>query len=175
MQDLGSRRPPARANLLARLRWGQAICRLAKLARLLIRNGAGRGERARTFDPSFAAQYIDAAWVDAFTTIPPLAGHVAALKRELPAYLSKCAGATFDHTDVAEFTKGVLLWWANNGKDFPTWALAMQIVGSFTPNSAAAERVFSLLKLMFGDLQMSALEDMIQAALMLTYNGRKVG
>jgi hypothetical protein len=33
---------------------------------------------------------------------------VAALKRELPAYLSKCAGTTFDHTDVAEFTNGVL-------------------------------------------------------------------
>ena len=43
----------------------------------------------------------------------------------------------------------------------------MQIVGSFTPNSAAAERVFSLLKLMFGDTQMSALADMIQTALML--------
>ena len=98
-----------------------------------------------------------------------------ALKRELPAYISKCAGATFDHTDVDKFTKDVLLWWANNGKEFPTWALAMQIVGSFTPNSAAAERVFSLLKLMFGDLQMSALEDMIQAALMLKYNKRKVG
>ena len=41
--------------------------------------------------------------------------------------------------------------------------------------SAAAERVFSLLKLMFGDTQMSALADMIQAALMLNYNARKVG
>ena len=51
----------------------------------------------------------------------------------------------------------------------------MQIVGSFTPNSAAAERVFSLLKLMFGDTQMSALADMIQSALMLRYNQRKVG
>ena len=50
-----------------------------------------------------------------------------------------------------------------------------QIVGSFTPNSAAAERVFSLLKLMFGDIQMQALTDMIQAALMLKYNQRKVG
>eukprot|EP00966_Prymnesium_polylepis_P117287 2710307-Prymnesium_polylepis.1 len=38
----------------------------------------------------------------------------------------------------------------------------MQIVGSFTPNSAAAERVFSLLKHMFGDTQMQALADMIQ-------------
>ena len=50
----------------------------------------------------------------------------------------------------------------------------MQIVGSFTPNSAA-ERVFSMLKLMFGDTQMKALMDMIQAALMLKYNNRKVG
>ena len=51
----------------------------------------------------------------------------------------------------------------------------MQIVGSFTPNSAAAERVFSLLKLMFGELQMRALSDLIQAALMLKYNEREVG
>ena len=76
---------------------------------------------------------------------------------------------------VPNVTTDVLSFWANHGKDFPTWALAMQIVGSFTPNSAAAERVFSMLKLMFGDTQMSALADMIQAALMLRYNKRKVG
>ena len=34
---------------------------------------------------------------------------------------------------------------------------------------------FSMLKLMFGDAQMSSLMDMIQAALMLKYNGRKIG
>ena len=57
-----------------------------------------------------------------------------------------------------------------------TWAKAMRIVGSFTPNSAAAERVFSALKRMFGDAQMTALEDYIQAALiMLWYNERPVG
>jgi hypothetical protein len=32
-----------------------------------------------------------------------------------------------------------------------------------------------MLKLMFGDAQMSALADMIQAALMLRYNKRTVG
>ena len=69
----------------------------------------------------------------------------------------------------------MLGFWANYGNEFPTWALAMQIVGSFTPNSAAAERVFSMLKLMLGDTQMSALADMIQAALMLRYNKRVVG
>ena len=107
--------------------------------------------------------------------IPPLTEHVAALKQELPAYLVKCADIAFDHDDVDEFTKGVLRFWANHGKEFPTWALAMRIVGSFTPNSAAAERVFSLLKAMFGDQQMRSLSDMIQAALMLRYNERTVG
>ena len=32
-----------------------------------------------------------------------------------------------------------------------------------------------MLKLMYGDTQMSALADMIQSALMLRYNKRKVG
>ena len=51
----------------------------------------------------------------------------------------------------------------------------MRVVGSFTPNSAAAEGVFSALKRMFGDAQMTALADYIQAALMLWYNKRPVG
>ena len=50
-QNLGTPqppRPPRRAPLSVRLRRGQAICRLAhELARFLIRNGAGRGERGR--------------------------------------------------------------------------------------------------------------------------------
>jgi len=41
--------------------------------------------------------------------------------------------------------------------------------------SASCERVFSLLKNLFGEEQMSALADYIQAALMLNYNGRQVG
>jgi hypothetical protein len=46
---------------------------------------------------------------------------------------------------------------------------------SFTPNSAAAERVFSLLKLFFGDTRMSALADLMQASLMLCYNKSNIG
>ena len=52
---------------------------------------------------------------------------------------------------------------------------AAEIVFAFTPNSAAAERVFSLLKAMFGDQQLGALADIIQTALMLRYNKRNVG
>ena len=58
---------------------------------------------------------------------------------------------------------------------FPTWAFVARIVFSFTPNSAACERVFSLLKFMFGDQQWATLGDYIQAALMLSYSERAVG
>ena len=51
----------------------------------------------------------------------------------------------------------------------PSWPLCCRL------KSPPPERVFSLLKLMFGDMQMSALADMIQSALMLRYNKRKVG
>ena len=40
------------------------------------------------------------------------------------------------------------------------------------PSSAAAERVFSLLVTIFGSQQHNALEDMIEAALMLRVNDR---
>ena len=44
-----------------------------------------------------------------------------------------------------------------------------------SPNSASCERVFALLKNLFGDEQMSALADYVEAALMLNYNKRTVG
>ena len=40
------------------------------------------------------------------------------------------------------------------------------------PSSAAAERVFSLLKASFGDQQDSCLQDYVQASLMMQYNKR---
>ena len=68
----------------------------------------------------------------------------------------------------------MLRWWATNGSKFPAWAEAAQIVFAFTPNSAAAERVFSMLKAMFGDQQMETLADIIQTALTVSTSGRLV-
>ena len=78
----------------------------------------------QAFNPAFAAQHINAAWVDALplAVIPPLAEHMPKLKQELPAYLVKCAGIAFDHTDVKAFTAGVLAFWKNHGNEFPTYA-----------------------------------------------------
>ena len=50
------------------------------------------------------------------------------------------------HSDVEEFTKKVLKFFADHGSKFPEWSLAARIVFSFTPNSASCERVFSLLR-----------------------------
>ena len=46
---------------------------------------------------------------------------------------------------------------------------------ALSPNSASCERVFSLVKTMFGEKQMSALADYIRAALMLKFNKRVIG
>ena len=42
-------------------------------------------------------------------------------------------------------------------------------------SSRSCERVFALLKNLFGEQQMLALADYVQASLMLNYNGRRVG
>ena len=96
----------------------------------------------------------------------------------MPACLTATHGVVIDHSEGKEshaFTEQVLHWWAVNGSKFPAWTEAAQIIFAFTPNSAAAERVFSLLKAMFGDQQMETLADIIQTALMLRINKRKVG
>ena len=66
-------------------------------------------------------------------------------------------------------------FWAKNRDKFPTWSKAARIIFSLSPNSAACERVFSLLKLFFGEQQDSSLDDQIEVALMLAYNGRSLG
>ena len=101
---------------------------------------------------------------------------MATMQQQMPQFLAACLLApVFDVSDVAAYTEAILAWWRKNGKSFPAWALAAQIVFAFSPNSASCERVFSLLKLMFGDQQMSALADYVRAALMLRYNERRVG
>ena len=48
-------------------------------------------------------------------------------------------------------------------------------VFAISPNSASCERVFALLKNLFGEEQSLSLADYVQALLMLNYNDRSVG
>ena len=130
----------------------------------------------QAFDPSFIVN-VDDAFIQQMSAIRPFTVHIdlVKLQQELPTYKANAAAFTADHKDIPEFTKSVLGWWANYGTTIPEWSKAAKIVFSFTPNSASSERVFSLMKLMFGDQQMKALADIIQTALMLRYNKRRVG
>ena len=76
---------------------------------------------------------------------------------------------------MGDYSEALLSWWRTNGKGFPTWALAARMTFAISPKSADCERVFSLVKNMFDDLQLVSLADYIRAALMLKYNGRRVG
>ena len=95
---------------------------------------------------------------------------------ELSRYLAGSLGApVLDTSSVEDFTKALLKWWNTNGNSFPAWAHAAKIAFAISPNSAACERVFALLKTMFGDEQMSALGDILRSSLMLRYNARRLG
>ena len=96
---------------------------------------------------------------------------------DTPLYLAAAAAArAFDKTSVNDYTEAILGWWrAADCSAFPAWALAARIVFAISPNSASCERVFALLRNLFGESQMSSLADYIQASLMLNYNKRQVG
>mmetsp|Transcript_38051 Transcript_38051/g.87092 ORF Transcript_38051/g.87092 Transcript_38051/m.87092 type:complete len:290 (-) Transcript_38051:97-966(-) len=131
----------------------------------------------RYFDPSYAAQQLTPEGLDALTMVKPVAALVPDLRKEMHAYVNAAKEVHVDHTENANdhsFTNQVLQFFRSHAgsDDFPTWVAAARIVFAFTPNSAAAERVFSLLKSMFGDDQERALGDMLQAAIMLRYNKR---
>lgn len=133
---------------------------------------------SQAFDPAFAALHVDANWVDDLSKIEPLGCHPALLlqmKNELPQYRALAAGSAFPSHDVAAYSSEVLAWWNVNAKSLPNWALAARRIFSLAPSSAASERVFARVRLLFGECQMQSLADRIQAALMLSLNQRVVG
>ena len=56
----------------------------------------------------------------------------------------------------------------------PAFRLALRKVCAVSPSSAAAERVFSVLRNSFGKQQKNTLEDMNRVSLMLQINGREI-
>ena len=66
----------------------------------------------------------------------------------------------------------VLEWWSRHAREIPHWARACKQILLLQPSSAASERVFSLLQNSFGSRQELALEDYIEASIMLQYNNK---
>ena len=99
------------------------------------------------FDPTFAVNHLDDASVAALVCITPIASLIPKLQEEKNTYVTYAKQMLpLDHTDVAVFTDGVLLFWRQYGRKMPTWRKAAKIVFSIPASSAAAERVFALLK-----------------------------
>jgi hypothetical protein len=81
---------------------------------------------------------------------------------ELPLYFVTADGAAED--------ADLLRWWRIHKNSLPNWYRVLGEAAILQPSSAAAERVFSILKWMFGDRQNSALEDRKEAGLVMRYN-----
>lgn len=102
--------------------------------------------------------------------------NIGALTAELPAYLAaSMRAAPIPLHDVHGYTMGVLEFWRlhTSEESMRAWRLAARIIFSFSPNSAACERVFSLLECMFAETQHASLADVLQVSLMLQYNRNK--
>ena len=102
-------------------------------------------------------------------------GLLADLEWDLPLLLATAHGFTADHGSVDDFTESVPGRYRNPSGEIGAWAEASLIAFSFTPSSAAAERVFSLLEAFFGSNQDMTLADFIQGSMMIRYNGTKRG
>jgi len=88
---------------------------------------------------------------------------IANLAAELPAYLAAADGIV----DLSEEQK--LAWWAARHHTLPHWASLVRKLLLIQPSSAASERVFSLLSTLSSQ-QDNALEDYIEASVMIRYN-----
>ena len=89
---------------------------------------------------------------------------IGSLQEELPLYL---VAAEDVHVDV-----DALQWWGSHFADLPVWSSVFQKLLAIQPSSASAKWAFSLLKAAFDTQQEHALQDYIEASVMLQYNQR---
>ena len=92
---------------------------------------------------------------------------IANLAWELPQYLAAAEGVTVTSEDDK------VSWWAAHRQTLPFWSATVTRLLLIQPSSAAAERVFSLLSSAFHSQQDSALQDYVEASVMLRYNRSK--
>lgn len=138
-------------------------------------------QAVRVFDPQYAkAGHVIPSAVDRLAVLPWLTPAIIAnLQLELADYLV-CVNASnldFSHDNLTDFTTATLNFWKNEVSDAKcrTWKFEARRVLCLTPNSAASERVFSMLKAMFDTNQELSMSDYLEGSVMLAYNDRKVG
>ena len=83
------------------------------------------------------------------------------LQRDLPTYIAAANGVSIDHGDEGDFTKEIKSWRKSHASEVG----ARSEAALMAPNSAGAERVFSLLKILLGSNQDTALSDYFRCPL----------
>lgn len=132
----------------------------------------------RVFDPLFAIKGgVTSEAIQALQQMSWISGdHIQKLEDELPEYVAAAKQmdeAKFSHNSVSDFTEATLTFWRQLSEvKCPTWKKEARKVFCLTPNSAASERVFSLLSSMLDQQQELALTDFIECSIMLAYNKR---
>ena len=91
---------------------------------------------------------------------------IANLATELPLYLAAADGVMCDSEEEK------LVWLAAHRDTLPHWVALVRKLILVQPSFAAAERVFSFLNTLSGELD-GALEDYIEASVMIRYNNNK--
>ena len=89
------------------------------------------------------------------------------LVNELPRYLAAADGT------VIEEEEEKVQWWARHARTLPNWSAVVRKLLLVQPSSASAERVFSLMNHFFTHLQENALEETVEASVMLRYNNNQ--
>ena len=118
----------------------------------------------RQFDVN--AFSTDVAFLDWFTLT-----EIEEIVSDLPSFIETVSPANFPPVFVEEELESVARIWNLNGHRFGAFRrLFVRYALTFVPSSAAAERVFSILKRFFGTDQNSALEDYIEYAVMAAFN-----
>ena len=82
------------------------------------------------------------------------------LQKELPHYPTEAKDVKLEEGEQ-------LRWWFDHSNHLLHWSAAVKLLALVQPFSAAAERIFSLLRAAFNDQQEGALEDNLEASVML--------
>lgn len=137
----------------------------------------------RLFDPARACELqMTTADLDAvFTELPQLGKIIlpgpfrAALYADFPQYMARAAMFTTSRGSISDFTGDVLKFWKQHRSELNgTWSIAARVVFSISANSAASERVFSIMKRMYGKHsgRDNSLGEQVSTSIKLAYNHR---
>jgi hypothetical protein len=100
--------------------------------------------------------------------IPHVQDDISFLRAELPAYHRACRAAR--EVDDAPTPPVSWTFFKTNALRFPYWFKAAKEVALIMTSSACVERIFSLYRSLFSNLQERCLEDVREASIMIHFN-----